>query len=51
MPFDKKSAKLVGIKSKRGSAKKDEPSIKKKMEMLYEKVLYDLLFKKLRTVV
>ena len=27
MPFDKKSAKLAGKKSKRGPAKKDEPSI------------------------
>jgi len=43
MPFDKKSAKLAGKKSKRGPAKKDEPSIKEKMEMLYEKVLDDLL--------
>ena len=43
MPFDKKSAKLTGKKSKRGPAKKDEPSIKEKMEMLYEKVLDDLL--------
>ena len=43
MPFDKKSAKQAGQKSKRGPAKKDEPSIKEKMEMLYEKVLDDLL--------
>jgi hypothetical protein len=43
MPFDKKSAKQAGKKSKRGPAKKDEPSIKDKMEMLYEKVLDDLL--------
>jgi hypothetical protein len=43
MPFDKKSAKQAGKKSKRGPAKKDEPSIKEKMEMLYEKVLDDLL--------
>ena len=43
MPFDKKSAKQAGKKSKRGPAKKDEPSIKQKMEMLYEKVLDDLL--------
>ena len=43
MPFDKKSAKKAGKKSKRGPAKKDEPSIKVKMEMLYEKVLDDLL--------
>ena len=43
MPFDKKSAKLAGKKSKRGPTKKDEPSIKEKMEILYEKVLDDLL--------
>ena len=43
MPFDKKSAKQAGKKSKRGPAKKDEPSIKEKMETLYEKVLDDLL--------
>ena len=43
MPFDKKSAKQAGKKSKRGPAMKDEPSIKEKMEMLYEKVLDDLL--------
>ena len=30
-------------KSKRGSAKKEGPSIKEKMELLYEKVLDDLL--------
>jgi hypothetical protein len=41
MPFDKKSAKLAGKKSKREPAKKDEPSIKEKMEMLYEKALVD----------
>ena len=35
MPFDKKSAKQAGKKSKRGPAKKDEPSIKEKVEMLY----------------
>ena len=43
MPFDSKSAKQAGKKSKRGPAKKDDPSIKEKMEMLYEKVLDDLL--------
>ena len=43
MPFDPKSAKKVGKKSKRGAAKKEGPSIKEKMEMLYEKVLDDLL--------
>ena len=43
MPFDPKSPKKVGKKSKRGPAKKNSPSIKEKMEMLYEKVLDDLL--------
>ena len=43
MPFDPKSAKKAGKKSKRGPAKKEGPSIMEKMEMLYEKVLDDLL--------
>jgi hypothetical protein len=43
MPFDPNSAKKAGKKSKRGPAKKKRPSIKEKMEMLYEKVLDDLL--------
>jgi len=43
MPFDLKSAVQAGKKSKRGPAKKEEPSIKEKMELLYEKVLDDLL--------
>ena len=43
MPFDPNSAKEAGKKSKRGAAKKEGPSIKEKMEMLYEKVLDDLL--------
>ena len=43
MPFDPNSAKKAGKKSKRGAAKKEGPSIKEKMEMLYEKVLDDLL--------
>ena len=43
MPFDQNSAKKAGKKSKRGPAKKEEPSIKEKMELLYEKVLDDLL--------
>ena len=43
MPFDSKTAKKAGKKSKRGPAKKEGPSIKEKMEMLYEKVLDDLL--------
>ena len=38
MPFDPKSPKKAGKKSKRGYAKKEGPSIKEKMEMGYEKV-------------
>jgi hypothetical protein len=41
--FDSKSAKKAGRKSKRGPAKKQEPSINDKMELLYEKVLDNLL--------
>ena len=51
MPFDKKSAKHAGKKSRRGPAKKDEPSIKEKKEVLCEKVLDDLLANQKRTVV
>ena len=43
MPFDPKSAQNAGKKSKRGPAKKEGPSVKEKMEILYEKVLDDLL--------
>ena len=43
MPFDPKSAKKAEKKSKRGPAKKEGSSIKEKLEMLYEKVLDDLL--------
>jgi hypothetical protein len=43
MPFDPNSAKKAGKKSKRGPGKKEVPSIKEKMELLYEKVLDDLL--------
>ena len=39
MPFDKETARLAGQKSKRGKAKKLEPNIKEKMELLYEEVL------------
>jgi hypothetical protein len=35
--------KKVAKKSKRGPAKKEGPSVKEKMEILYEKVLDDLL--------
>ena len=41
--FDSNSAKKAGKKSKRGPAKKEEPSINDKMELLYEKVLDNLL--------
>ncbi len=37
------SAKIAGKNLKRGPAKKEGPSIKEKMERLYEKVLDDLL--------
>ena len=43
MPFDSESARAAGKKSKRKSLKKDPPTIKEKMELLYEKVLDDLL--------
>ena len=43
MPFDPNSAKNAGKKSKRGPAKKEIPTVKEKMELLYEKVLDDLL--------
>ena len=43
MPFDPNSAKKAGKKSKTGPAKKEEVSIKDKMELHYEKVLDDLL--------
>ena len=43
MPFDQESASNAGKKSKRGLAKKEELSIKEKMELLYEKV-FDLNF-------
>lgn len=43
MPFDSSSGSKAGKKSKRGPAKKQEPNIKQKMELLYEKVLDDLL--------
>ena len=43
MPFDRKSAKKAGKKSKRGPAKKEESTIKQKMELLYEEILDELL--------
>ncbi len=44
MPFDRNSPKKAAKKSQRGAAKKEVPSNKEKMEMLYEKVLEDLCF-------
>jgi hypothetical protein len=41
--FTEESGRAAGKKSKRGPAKKVEPGIQEKMEMLYEKVLDDLL--------
>lgn len=43
MPFDSKSACEAGKRSRRDPVKKELPSIKEKMEILYEKVLEDLL--------
>jgi hypothetical protein len=43
MPFDPNSAKKAGKKPKREPAKKERPSIKERMEILYEKVLDHLL--------
>ena len=37
MPFDPKSAKKAGKRSKRGPAKKEGPSIKEKMEISMKK--------------
>lgn len=39
MPFNKETARLAGKKSKRGKAKKLDPTVKDKMEILYESVL------------
>ena len=43
MPVNSESARAAGKKSERKSLKKDPPTIKEKMELLYEKVLDDLL--------
>ena len=43
MLFDSKSTSEAGKRSKRGPVKKELPSIKEKTEMLYEKVLDDVL--------
>ena len=43
MPFDPKTARNAGKKSRRGPAKKEESTIKQKMELLYEEILDELL--------
>jgi len=43
MSFTSETARLAGQKSKRGPAKKLEPNIKEKMELLYEEVLDHLI--------
>ena len=43
MTFDPKTARDAWKKSKRGSAKKEESTIKQKMELLYEEILDELL--------
>ena len=43
MPFNPKTARNAGKKSKRGPAKKEESTIKQKMELLYEEILDELL--------
>jgi hypothetical protein len=43
MPFNKDTARLAGKKSKRGKAKNLDPTIKDKMEILYEEVLEHLI--------
>jgi hypothetical protein len=43
MPFNKETARVAGKKSKRGKAKKLDPTIKEKMEILYESVLDHLI--------
>ena len=43
MPFDEESTRLAGQKSRRGKAKKLDPTIREKMELLYEGVLDHLI--------
>ena len=43
MPFDKQTARLAGQKSRGGKARKLEPNIREKMELLYEGVLDHLI--------
>tara|TARA_B100000963_G_C22331124_1_gene538698 strand:+ start:35 stop:253 length:219 start_codon:yes stop_codon:yes gene_type:complete len=45
MSFNLNSAREAGKKSKRGPAKKEGSSIKDKMEIIYKKVLDDVLIK------
>lgn len=43
MSFNSETAKLAGQKGKRGPAKKLDPNIKEKMELLYESVIDHLI--------
>jgi hypothetical protein len=43
MPFNEETARLAGKKSKRGKTKQLDPTIKEKMEILYESVLDHLI--------
>ena len=43
MAFTSETGRIAGQKSKRGPAKKLEPNIKEKMELLYEEVLDHLI--------
>lgn len=43
MPFNKETARIAGKKSKRGKARKLDPTVKDKMEILYESVLDHLI--------
>ena len=45
MSFTSETARIAGQKSKRGKAKKLEPNIKEKMELLYEEVLDHLIMR------
>lgn len=43
MPFNSESASAAGRKSKRGKNKQLDPTIKDKIQILYESVLVDLI--------
>jgi len=43
MPFTKESARAAGKKSRRGTSQKLDPSLKEKMQLLYEDVLDHLI--------